>query len=95
MSIIKERSKQQFSKPEQYSFMKKHGIFFKEAFVFVDGLQNGDDVEYVVIGTKTYDPYPYIPKDTSIIPVGLHADTNQYYWNTYYIPQSALTEDGG
>lgn len=77
---------------KQYAFIQKYGVFFKEAFVFVDGLCKDGQVNSVTIGEKTYQPYPYIPSDPSILPVSLGEDGN-YYWNTYYMPEEVLTSD--
>ena len=77
---------------KQYAFIQKYGVFFKEAFVFVDGLYKDGQVNPITIGNKTYQPYPYIPSDPSILPVNLGEDYN-YYWNTYYMPEEVLTSD--
>lgn len=78
---------------EQYAFIQKYGVFFKEAFVFVDGLYKDNQINPITIGEKTYQPYPYIPSDPSILPVNLGENYN-YYWNTYYMPEEVLTSDG-
>ena len=91
MKLIQDRSAQ-LDTVKQYAFMQKYGIFFKEAFVFVDGLYKNNQVNHITIGTKTYRPYPYIPSDPSILPVNLGEDGN-YYWNTYYMPEEVLTSD--
>ena len=90
MNLIK-KSSNQLSEVKQYAFIQKYGVFFKEAFVFVDGVFNDENkqVEDITIGEKTYEAWPYIPSDTSILPVGLQKDNN-YYWNTYYMPKSIL-----
>ena len=93
MNLIKESSNR-LSEVKQYAFIQKYGVFFKEAFVFVDGVFNDENkqVEDITIGEKTYEAWPYIPSDTSILPVGLQKDNN-YYWNTYYMPKSILSEN--
>jgi hypothetical protein len=70
MKIIADRAENcDTNKVKQYNFMQKYGVFFKEAFVFVDGLYKDNCVNSITIGEKTYQPYPYIPSDPSILPV--------------------------
>lgn len=91
MKLIQDKSSS-LSTVEQYNFIQKYGVFFKEAFVFVDGLYKDDKVNSITIAEKTYQPYPYIPSDPTILPVQLGTDNN-YYWNAYYMPEEVLTSD--
>ena len=91
MKLIQDKSAN-LDTVEQYAFIQKYGVFFKEAFVFVDGLYKDNQINHITIGTKTYQPYPYIPSDPSILPVNLGENYN-YYWNTYYMPEEVLTSD--
>lgn len=89
MNVIENKAKKQQSEVEQYAFMQKYGVFFKEAFVFVDGLYQSSKVNPITVDGVSYQPYPYIPSDPSIFPVCLSSGT--YSWNTYYMPQEVLT----
>ena len=75
---------------EQYTFMQKYGVFFKEAYVFIDGLINSNNqIREVTIGKKTYGSYPFIPCDPSILPVHLSTE-GDYSWNAYIMPEAIL-----
>lgn len=93
---------------ERYALIQKYGVFFKEAYVFTEGLYgeytDTDDtgVEQTVYKIKdveidsslTYKAAPYIPADTSILPVNLQgADELTYTWNIYVMPDSILDTD--
>ena len=89
MNIIENKAKKQEFEVKQYAFIQKYGVFFKEAFVFVDGLCQSNTVNPVIVDGVSYQPYPYIPSDPSIFPVCL--SNGIYSWNTYYMPQEVLT----
>lgn len=73
---------------ERYALIQKYGIFFKEAYVFTEGLygeytytdndgveQTGYKIENVKIDDSlTYTAAPHIPADTSVLPVNLQPD---------------------
>lgn len=78
------------SKIEQYNFIQEHGIFFKEAYVFIDGLVNDhNQIRGITIENISYGAYPYIPSDPSILPVNLNTKGG-YTWNAYVMPESVL-----
>lgn len=89
---------------ERYALIQKYGIFFKEAYVFTEGLYNAKDktINGVEIADSTngnsltYTAAPYIPADTSILPVNLQPDLNGYLiytWNIYVMPDDILKTD--
>lgn len=89
---------------ERYALIQKYGIFFKEAYVFTEGLYDAKDktINGVEIADSTngnsltYTAAPYIPADTSILPVNLQPDLSGelvYAWNIYVMPNSILETD--
>lgn len=78
-------------KVKQYAFIQKYGAFFKEAYVFIDGLINTDTnrISKVTIKGISYGTYPYIPSDPSILPVNLTTE-GDYVWNAYVMPEAIL-----
>ena len=69
---------------------KKYGVFFKESYVFIDGLINNDhQISGIKIGGTNYTSCPYIPSDPSILPVNLNSE-GIYTWNAYIMPESVL-----
>jgi hypothetical protein len=79
-----------FEKIEKYNFIQKYGAFFKEAYVFIDGLLDAHgNISGVTIGKNTYGSYPYIPSDPSVLPVHLSTE-GEYIWNAYVMPESVL-----
>ena len=100
---------------ERYALIQKYGVFFKEAYVFTEGLYGTDTITddtgteqtvYTIKDVKiadnkngdslTYTVTPYIPADTSILPVNLQPDLKGelvYTWNIYVMPASILETD--
>jgi hypothetical protein len=100
---------------ERYALIQKYGVFFKEAYVFTEGLYGTDTIiddtgdeqtVYTIKDVKiadstngdslTYTAAPYIPADTSILPVNLQPDLKgdlTYAWNIYVMPDSILDTD--
>lgn len=89
---------------ERYALIQKYGIFFKEAYVFTEGLYT--DKSQIINEVKiadstngdslTYTATPYIPADTSILSVNLQPDLSGeliYAWNIYVMPNSILETD--
>lgn len=86
---------------ERYALIQKYGIFFKEAYVFTEGLYNATNktINEVKIADSTngdsltYTAVPYIPADPSILPITLQPDSKGeliYTWNIYVMPDSIL-----
>lgn len=77
---------------EYYNQMQKYGIFFKSSYVFIDGLVSDDhnSINSIKVGGNTYNTYPYIPSDPSILPVELDSNYN-YIWNAYAMPNGIIT----
>ena len=86
-----EHCQTELSKVERYAFIQKYGIFFKEAYVFIDGLinENTNQIKGVTIGDNHYKSYPYIPSDPSVLPTQLSTE-GEYIWNAYVMPESVL-----
>lgn len=79
-----------FERVEKYNFIQKYGVFFKEAYVFIDGLLDAhSNISGVTIGETTYGSYPYIPYDPSVLPTKLSTEA-EYIWNAYVMPESIL-----
>ena len=89
---------------ERYALIQKYGIFFKEAYVFTEGLYNATNktINEVKIADSTngdsltYTATPYIPADTSILSVNLQPDLSGeliYAWNIYVMPEEILKTD--
>ena len=71
-------------------FIQKYGVFFKEAYVFIDGLIDENNIiRGVTIGDDQYHSYPFIPFDPSILPVSL-SKYGDFIWNAYVMPESVL-----
>ena len=101
MSEIAKQAAEQSTPAKQYQFTQRYGAFFREAYVFTEGIYNSkstalnDDkthpiVESVTIGDKTYYSVPYIPAEPYILPVMLEVGSNNkvtYSWNTYFMTQ--------
>lgn len=94
----------ELSPSERYALIQKYGIFFKEAYVFTEGLYNAQDktINSVEIADSTnsnsltYTAAPYIPANTSILPVNLQPDLKGeliYAWNIYVMPDDILKTD--
>lgn len=83
---------------EQYQYMQKYGAFFKEGYVFIDGLIDGyidaqKTISHISIGENDYLSVPYIPQDPSILPISVCYDENGdeiYIWNAYVIPKAYI-----
>jgi hypothetical protein len=84
--------------------IQKFGIFFKEAYVFTEGLYDDKNrtIHSVEIADSTngdsltYTAAPYIPADTSVLPVNLQPDLKGdliYTWNIYVMPDDILKTD--
>lgn len=92
---------------KQYQFTQRYGAFFREAYVFTEGIYNSKStalndganhhvVESVTVGENTYYSVPYIPAEPYVLPVMLEIDSGNkvtYSWNTYFM--SKLGEDPG
>lgn len=104
MREVVTRANEMQRQSERYEFIQKYGAFFKEAYVFSDGListEGTDDDESMSLESvsildleKTYNPNPYIPNDPSIFPLKLVQNSNgeyNYVWNIYCMPYSILT----
>lgn len=77
---------------QKYNFIQKYGVFFKEAYVFIDGLISEEDnvITSLTIGDIICRSFPYIPSDPSVLPVGINHDYQQFMWNAYIMPESIL-----
>jgi hypothetical protein len=76
--------------------IQRNGVFFREAYVFTDGLVNSSNqISDVKIGTKTYKVQPFIPAEPYILPINLdpgESDPTKYYkWNFYALPETILS----
>lgn len=78
--------------------IQKNGVFFREAYVFTDGLVNkSNQISDVKIGTETYKVKPFIPAEPYILPINLDPDESNpakyYKWNFYALPDTILNND--
>lgn len=79
------------SEKDQYNFIQNYGVFFREGYVFVDGVLNDDGMlEPINIQDNSYSLRPFIPSDPSILPVHLSSNW-EYIWNVYVMPKSVLS----
>lgn len=76
---------------DQYNLIQKYGIFFKEGYVFIDGLVDGTQINRVEVNGSFFGGYPYIPEDPSILPVTMNDSCSNFIWNAYIMPKSVLT----
>lgn len=79
-------------KVKEYNFMQKYGVFFKESYVFIDGLVDQGDIVGIKVD-QNYQSYPFIPSDPSILPISISPfDQNDSVttWNAYVMPESVL-----
>lgn len=75
---------------DQYNFIQNYGVFFREGYVFVDGVLNDEGIlEPINIQDTSYSLRPFIPSDPSILPVHLSSNW-KYTWNVYVMPKSVL-----
>ena len=78
------------SEKDQYNFIQNYGVFFREGYVFVDGILNDEGVlEPINIRDTSYSLRPFIPSDPSILPIHLSSNW-EYTWNVYVMPKSIL-----
>lgn len=91
MKQIQQKAQQLYKSDhiKYYNFIQKYGVFFKEAYVFIDGLLDGKLITNIQVKNGTYTSIPYIPKDPSILPVALDSDYN-FIWNAYIMPKAVL-----
>ena len=79
------------SEKNQYNFIQNYGVFFRESYVFVDGVLNDKGVlESINIKDASYSLRPFIPSDPSILPIHLSSNW-EYIWNVYVMPKSVLS----
>lgn len=107
MSAIATQAASQSTPAKQYSFTQRYGAFFREAYVFAEGIYNSKStalndgknhpvIESITVGEKTYYSIPYIPAEPYVLPVMLEVDSKNkvtYSWNTYFM--SKLGGDPG
>ena len=80
-------------KVKEYSFIQKYGVFFKESYVFIDGLVNQGDIVGINVENQYYQSYPFIPSDPSILPISIspfYPKGSETTWNAYVMPESVL-----
>ena len=78
------------NKVHEYNTMQKFGVFFRGAYVFVDGIcDTYKKLQNITIYGTTFYAYPFIPSDPSILPVEING--GKYIWNAYFMPESVLS----
>lgn len=92
MSLIAKYAAEEKTPAKRYAYTQRFGAFFREGYVFTEGIYDVDSEEFtmysVKVGEKTYYSIPYIPAEPYILPVKLNIDAKNdvtYSWNTYFM----------
>lgn len=108
MSLIAQYAAQEETPAKKYAYTQIFGAFFREGYVFTEGIYDIDAAECIMydvkVGDKTYYSIPYIPAEPYILPVKLNIDAKNkvtYSWNTYFMteigsnPKFVITNEDG
>lgn len=108
MSLIAQYAAQEETPAKKYAYTQRFGAFFREGYVFTEGVYDIDSAECIMhsvkVGNKTYYSIPYIPAEPYILPVKLNIDDKNnvtYSWNTYFMtkigsnPEFVITNEDG